>query len=412
MSEEKKEEGSVAAKIGAIVGWLLTAVACGAAGWIGRELWPEEKAAPQQQALPPATIATTNVQMRAYNLAERYVAHAEPEQEVDLLPQVDGYIKEIKFREGDTVDEGQVLYVIDDERYQAVVGQREADLAAAQAEAERARRYRTRMETADSRGITQQELDNAISADLNAKAKVKQAEANLVVARYDVNHAVVKAPFKGKIGKSNAHIGDYVSPAKGALAHLVQIDPMRVTFSFTDRSYIAWKSALEDGRDIDRRMRLILPNGNEYTGGEGKFAFDDSTMNASTASITMRLSFPNEGGLLVPNTYLTLLADYRKAPEYPCVPQTAVVDLPGGNQGVWIVKADGTVEARPVKTLGTFEGWVPVTEGVEEGESVVTAGVGKLGNGMKVVNVQPTSNDENDPEHKTYEEREKIRNAR
>lgn len=219
MSDEKN--GSILGKIANFIGWLITVAACLAGGWIAREMIPEEKATAPAMVMPPATVSVTNVQMRAYNLAERFVAHAEAMQEVDLLPQVDGYIKEIKFTEGDVVEEGAVLYVIDNERYGAIVNQRKADLEAAEAEAERARRYRARMEAADARGITQQELDNAISLDLSAKAKVLQAKANLVVAEYDMNHAVVKAPFRGKIGKSHAYIGDYVSPAKGALAHLV-----------------------------------------------------------------------------------------------------------------------------------------------------------------------------------------------
>ena len=406
MSE--KEERSFGAKVGAFLGWIVTLAVFFSLGWFGREFFPDEVAAPPPMQMPPATVAVTNVQMRAYNLAERFVAHAEPEQEVDLLPQVDGYIKEIKFSEGDIVEEGAVLYVIDNERYQAIVNQRKADLEAAEAEAERARRYRLRMESADARGITQQELDNAVSLDLSAKAKVLQAKANLVVAEYDMNHAVVKAPFRGKIGKSNAYIGDYVSPSKGALAHLVQTDPMRVTFSLTDRSYIAWRTAVLKGDQsaIDKRLRLLLPNGEEYTDGEGTFAFDDSSMNATTASIVMRLTFPNANGILVPNTYLTLMADYKVPPMYKCVPQTAIIDLPGGNQGVWVVKDDGTVTARPVTTLGTFEGWVPVTSGIEEGERVVTSGTGKLGEGMKVMEVVPTSNDENDPGHLMYDERE------
>lgn len=409
MSDEKN--GSILGKIANFIGWLITVAACLAGGWIAREMIPEEKATAPAMVMPPATVSVTNVQMRAYNLAERFVAHAEAMQEVDLLPQVDGYIKEIKFTEGDVVEEGAVLYVIDNERYGAIVNQRKADLEAAEAEAERARRYRVRMEAADARGITQQELDNAISLDLSAKAKVLQAKANLVVAEYDMNHAVVKAPFRGKIGKSHAYIGDYVSPAKGALAHLVQTDPVRVSFPLTDRSYITWRSAVIKGDEVayDRRLRLILPNGEEYE-GEGTFAYDDSTMDASTASITMRLTFPNKNGLLVPNTYLTLVADYKVPPSYTCVPQTAVVDLPGGAQGVWIVKEDGTVTARQIKTLGTFEGWVAATSGISEGETVVTSGVGKLGEGMKVINVVPTPNDENDADHKMYEERESASN--
>ena len=118
---ENETKGSA---IGSIIGTVVLAGVCSAAGWIGRGLMPQKDAnAMPQQAMPPVSVAVKPVEMRPYNLPERYVAHAEAVQEVDLLPQVDGYIKEIKFKEGDTVKEGQLLYVLDDERYQAVANQ-------------------------------------------------------------------------------------------------------------------------------------------------------------------------------------------------------------------------------------------------------------------------------------------------
>ena len=151
--EERKEEKKGGA-IGAMIGMVVLAAACAAGGWIACELWPKKM--PQMPQMPQmaATVAVKEVEERSYNLPEKFVAHAEPVQEVDLLPQVDGYIKEIKFKEGDIVKEGMVLYVLDDERYHAVVNQRKADLEAAEAEARRAERYWERMQNADSRGIT------------------------------------------------------------------------------------------------------------------------------------------------------------------------------------------------------------------------------------------------------------------
>ena len=156
----------------------------------------------------------------------------------------------MKFKEGDTVKAGQLLYVLDDERYQAVANQRKAALAAAEAELRRADRYFKRMSEADARGITQLERDNAEAAAESAKAGVLQAKANLVVAEYDLKKTKVYAPISGQIGKSNMYVGDYVAPSKGALARIVQIDPMRVTFPLTDRSYIAWRRAKEEGRPV------------------------------------------------------------------------------------------------------------------------------------------------------------------
>ena len=395
--------------IGSTIGALVLAAVCAAGGWIGCGMWM--RAAKAKAGNPAAmaamaaaaggvTVAVTNAEMRAYNLPERFVAHAEAVQEVDLLPQIDGYVKEIKFKEGDVVKAGQTLYVIDDERYLAVANQRKADLAAAEAEARRAVRYFERMQKADERGITQLERDNAEAAAEKAKASVLQAKANLVVAEYDLKKTTVVAPISGQIGKSSAHVGDYVAPSKGALAKIVQIDPIRVSFPLTDRAYIAWRQAQREGTDHAFRMRLILPDGSEYD-REGTWDFDDNQMSRETASIMMRLRFPNPERLLIPNSYVTLLTDYQEPPSYPSVPQQALVDLPGGNQGVWILKDDMTVEQRPVEAKEAFGGWTPLVKGVKEGERVVISGISKLGPGVKVALVQPTSNDDINANHKS-----------
>ena len=98
--------------VGSIIGTIVLAAVCVAGGWIGKDMWPKsaggDAAAKAAAAAAAAqlTVAVTNAEMRVYNLPERFVAHAEAVQEVDLLPQIDGYVKEIKFKEGDVVKAG------------------------------------------------------------------------------------------------------------------------------------------------------------------------------------------------------------------------------------------------------------------------------------------------------------------
>ena len=133
----------------------------------------------------------------------------------------------------------------------------------------------------------------AAKADLEAA----QAETRLVTAEYDLKKTLIHAPIAGQIGKTAAHVGDYVSPSKGALAHIVQLDPIRVTFPVTDRAYVAWRTAKSQGKADDVRTRLVLPNG-----------------------------------------YLTLLSDRKNPEPQPCVPQQALFDLAGGKQGVFVMR--------------------------------------------------------------------------
>lgn len=394
-----KSEKNVKSAVGSIVGGIVLVAASVTGGWIACDLWPKKKAV--KLALPQmsATVAVRSVEERVYNLPERFVAHAEPVQEVELLPQVDGYIKEILFKEGDIVKVGDTLYVLDAERYQAIVNQRKADLEAAEAEQRRADRYFLRMKKADARGITQLERDNAEAAADSAKAAVMQAKANLVVAEYDLKKTRVTAPISGQIGKTSAHIGDYVSPSKGALSKIVQVDPIRISFPLTDRAYVAWRSAQLKGVAPDYRLRLLLPDGSEYT-GLGEWAFDDNTMSKETATIIMRLKFPNPDRMLIPNSYVTLLVDYKTPPKFPSVPQQAIFDLATGSRTVWVLKEDNTVEQRVIQTREANEGWVPVEDGLKIGEKIIVSGISKLAPGMKVTVVEATSNDDLDPNFK------------
>ncbi len=400
MSEGKNTEKNESSKIGSVIGVIVLVAASVAGGWVACDMWPKPKEKAMAIPFQAPSVAVMPVEERAYNLPERFVAHAEPVQEVELLPQVDGYIKEIRFKEGDVVKAGDVLYILDGERYEAIVNQRKADLAAAEAEARRSERYWDRMKKADERGVTQLERDNAEAGAESAKAAVLQAKANLIVAEYDLKKTRVIAPISGQIGKTAAHVGDYVSPAKGPLARIVQIDPIRVTFPLTDRAYVAWRSASLKGTAPDYRLRLILPDGSEYD-GLGEWAFDDNTMSKETATIIMRIKFPNPDRMLVPNTYVTLLVDYKNPPKMPCVPQQAVVDLSSGERAVWILKDDNSVEQRVIGASEPSEGWIPVKKGVKVGEKVVISGVSKLAPGMKVVFAEPTGNDDLDPNYKS-----------
>ncbi len=399
------ETEATGSKVGSAIAALVLAGVCAAGGWIASGIYAKsaaKKEAAQNEARMAAqagiaqTVALADVKEMDYNLPERFLAHAEAVAEVDLLPQVDGYIKEIKFKEGDMVKEGQVLYLMDDEKYQAVVGQAKADLNAAETEARRARRYADRMLKADARGITQLERDNAEAEAAKAEASVMQAKANLVVAEYNCKKAKIVAPISGQIGKTSAHVGDYVAPSKGALAHIVQTDPIRVSFPMTDRTYLAWRKSVRDGREAENRLRLMLPDGTEYD-QMGDWDFDDNEMSKTTATIVMRLRFANPDKLLVPGTYLTMLADLKTPPKYPTVPQTAIVDLEEGRVGVYVAKDDGTVKLTEVTTLPMHDGFVPVTKGLVVGQKVVASGTRKLHDGVKFTVVEATGNEENTP---------------
>ena len=399
--------------VGMLIAQIITCIICIVIGWVIKDNMPEEtKEAENPMAAmmnTPQTVAVAAAELRPYNLPREFIAHAEPIKEVEIIPQVEGFIKSINFKEGDVVQKGAVLYRLDDARYRAVVNQRIADLEAARAEEKRAESYNNRMMKVfqtNSAAVPESERDNALAAYEKARSSVKQAEANLAEAKYYLDHTEILAPISGQIGKNSAHDGAFVAPSKGALAKIVQIDPIRVSFPLTDRDYLDWRKAQKKGEEenIENiRIRLRLADKSMYD-QEGDFDFDDNAMNPSTATVQMRLSFANPDRMLLSDSYVTVLFDKKNPPQYPSVPQSAIFDVAGGGVAVWVVGADGRVAVRPVQMLSPYLGWVPVTDGLKVGEQVVTSGVGKLAPGMKVRDIEPTPNEDIDPNFKPSSE--------
>jgi len=263
----------------------------------------------------------------------------------------------------------------------------------AKADLERAERYYRRLAAADDRGITATELDNAEMALSSAKATlnsavaaVEQAKAAAAIADFNLKHTKVFSPIPGRIGRAFHHVGDYVSPSKSALAHVVKLDPIRVVFPITDCDYDAWQSAAERrGTELNgsRRFRIRLPNGEEYAEC-GVVEFGDNVMSRETGTLVMYVSFPNPTGRLVPNAFVRVLSDEANPPRALVVPSGAVV-LGDDGARVWKVDDGNRAHSVPVEVGRTWNGSTLVKSGLSEGDRVVSAGAFKLKEGAAVV---------------------------
>ena len=370
-------------------------VAAVVVGWCAHALFGVEEKKPGVAKTVDPSVAVGEVRLELFNPPDTFVGHIEPVREVDILPQIEGYLKEMKFNEGDLVKEGDLLYLIDDERYLAEEGVALAELAQAKAKVEvaesavdRSERYLRRLSAADERGITAMERDSAetqLAADraalASARATVSQAEAGLATVRFNLKHTRVLAPISGRIGKSLRHSGDYVSPSKDPLARIVQEDPVRVTFPLTDRAFLGWNGEM-------RRLRLRLADGSLYA-EEGQWGFIDNEMSAETATLIVRAEFPNPRRTLIPNAYVTVLTDDADPRPVPVIPFLALAKS-AKSSGVWIVDGDDRVSFREIVAGATSDGLIRVLSGVTAGERIVVQGVHKLAEGQRV-NIVPAS---------------------
>lgn len=375
----------------------LVGICCVAIGWFAHSLLGGRSVAKGSAvAGKSASVSVLTVTNAVFNPVKEFVGHVEPVQEVDILPQIEGYITAVKFNEGASVKKGDVLFEIDPEQYRASerlrlaeIEKAESQVQVAEADVDRTARYLTRMKRADARGITQTELDkaetdhaSAQAALSSAKAAVAEAKANLELARVNMKHTLVTAPISGQIGKALRHAGDWVAPSKGALARIVQRNPVRVTFPLTDREYVTWReTAAARGKDVraTRRLRLKLPNDSLYA-QPGTWEFDDNEMSATTATIQLRLSFPNPDNLLIPNAYVRVMTDDAEPTPVIVVPNVAIESTEQGS-AVWVVNADRTATRRLIEKGASVGGVTVVKKGLKPGERIIHQGIHKAAEG-------------------------------
>ncbi|MFA7172050.1 MAG: efflux RND transporter periplasmic adaptor subunit [Kiritimatiellia bacterium] len=390
MKEEEKTEHKGLKNehpIAKFFGVLFTAACAFVIGWIVKGMIPERPMGMPPGMMPPAAVdplvKVESAEFGILNPPLKFIGHVEPVRDVDLTARISGYVTKVNFVEGSIVKEGELLFEIDPEPYEATVAVRKAEIAQAQAEMERAQSYLNRLNASDARGISQADLDTALSDVAGSKAKIEQTKAVLLLAEIDLKHCRIIAPIDGKIGRTLAHIGDYVAPAAGTLARIVQVDPIRVVFSVTDREYVGIREKIaEDQLDQELRLRIQLPTGTipEIVGERD---FEDNEMSATTATLPVRVKFDNKDGLLIPNSYVTVLVDAQAPAQYPVVSQSALAADKEGDF-VYVVGTDEKAHKRRVQIGDVENGRVELHQGVSVGERVVIQGLQGLTDGATV----------------------------
>jgi len=370
------------------IGFVLTAICMFGLGWIIKGMLPDTPDGMPPGMMPPPPgdplVRVESVAEEALNPPSSFIGHVEPIKDVNLVSRISGYVKEVNFKEGSLVKEGDLLFVIDREPYEALAAVRKAELGQALAEVDRAESYEKRLLASDTRGITQADLDKARSDAARSRAAVKQAEAQLLLAEIDLKYTHITAPIAGRIGRTLANIGEYVSPSTRSLARIVQVNPVRVVFSVTDRDFIGVRERIADDKmNAELRLRLKLPTGTVLD-CIGERDFEDNEMSSATATLQVRARFDNSDGLLVPNGYVTVLVDAKAPAKYPVVAQSALVRGGDGSEYVYVISDQLIAQKRKVVTGDILDGRVELHQGVQPMERVAVEGVQGIVDGQPV----------------------------
>jgi membrane fusion protein (multidrug efflux system) len=309
--------------------------------------------------LRPATVPVTL----------EYLGQTEAFLKVEARARVSGFLQKRLFEEGATVRQGQELFRLEPDTFEADLAAAAAAIEQAQAHCEQSTREVQRYKALQAAGAaTPKEVDDeqvnvrVFQADIQAaKARKRQAQLNL-------DYTVIASPLAGIIGKVNRDVGSYISAqTDGALAVVQQIDPLYVEFPVTERDLMRWREL--SGAKTDVSVELTLPDGQKYPHA-GVVNFVDATVDSRTGTALVRAKVPNPEMLLRPGQLLRVKVTGLERKNMLTVPQKAVIESSSGAM-VYVVDDSGHAQCHPV-TLGDWAGdqWI-VEKGLEPGMRVI-----------------------------------------
>lgn len=346
----------------------------------------------RQQALPPPVpeVAVVTVRPRTLVLTSELPGRTSSFRVAEIRPQVSGLVLERLFKEGDNVQAGQLLYRIDPapfqaalENAQAALGRAEANLPAIRSRAERFR------DLAADNAVSRQDYDDAAAALAQAEADVAFWKASVEAARINLAYTRVAAPISGRIGRSNVTEGAIVTAYQPMpLATIQQLDPIYVDVPQSTAELLRLKARLRQGRlhgkgAADRRAGLFLEDGTAYP-FEGTLQFRDVTVDPTTGSVTLRILFPNPGGILLPGMFVRAVVTEGVSERAILLPQQAVSRDHKGNPFVLVVTPQDRVEVREIAVDRAVGNEWLVSSGLVKGDRVIVEGVQRVRPGMPV----------------------------
>jgi len=335
---------------------------------------------PQQApAPPPVSVNITTVTKGGSEYYDQYPATVVPLNQVDIRPQVSGYITGIFFKDGDRVSKGEKLYTIDQQQYEANYQQAIANLDVQKTNLVKAQKDADRYHFLDKQdAVAKQQVDYADAAYDAAKKQVEAAEASVTSVQTNLKYTTIYAPFDGTIGISQVKVGTAVSAGSQVLNSVSQDDPMAVDVEI-DQKQITRFAQLMQQKDADEKdsiFRLVLPDGSVYA-NPGHIYFMDRSVDPTTGTLKSRLVFANPQNILKAGITTNIKVKNNSGTQNILIPYKAVTEQMG-EYFVFVTIPNNKVTQRKVALGERIYDKIVVLNGLEEGEKIVTDGVQKL----------------------------------
>jgi len=344
----------------------------------------------KEQAPPPPEVSVVSVVQRDVPVISEWIGTLDGSVNADIRPKVEGYVLRQPYKDGQFVQAGDLLFEIDPRQFRAALEQAQGGLEQAEAQLARASQDVARFTplVAD-RAISQQELDNATSAERNTRAAVASARAAVDQAALDLGWTKITSPIEGIAGIAKTQVGDLVN-GQTVMTTVSTVDPIRVTYGISEREYMAFADRFNRPNYATTQqgpfLELVLDDGSVFP-HKGGAELADREVDPRTGTMTIRGFFPNPGNILRPGQYGKVRAAVGTDTAALLVPQRAVMELQGGFR-VGLVDAENKVEIRSVEP-GERSGelWV-IAKGLKPDENVIVSGLQFVKPGM-VVRTKP-----------------------
>jgi len=335
----------------------------------------------------PVAVTAIRIAPRPVAITQEYPGQLEASNTVEIRPRVGGVLEQQEAVEGQRVHNGQILFVIDRQPYQAALAQAQATLAQAQAAKAQAERDLERARPLSQLdALSQRELDAAIAAGAATTAQVQAAQAAVKTAELNLDYTIVRAPIDGVMSRALIRIGGLVTAYSTLLTTVYKTDPMYVNFSISEQRLLELQHEL--GRPPDQRnpskrqFRIFLTDGSELE-SPAALNFVDAAVDLRTDTLPVRLAVQNPKQLLRAGQYVKVSVDSPVQQDAIVIPQRAVQELQD-KRFVWTVDGDGKAAPRDVVLGARVAEDTIVLKGLAAGDVVVVDGTQKLRPGVLV----------------------------
>ena len=330
----------------------------------------------------PVPVQIGEVTSKDMPIDLRAIGNVEPINTVAVKAQVGGELIEVNFKEGQDVKKGDLLFTIQPKLYKTQLAQAEANLARDRAQAQQAELDLRRQEELGKKGVaSREELDRSRAQYEALAATVKADEALVEIATVQVGYTTIESPIDGRTGAVRVQAGNVIKAnADDSMVTINQIAPIYVSFAVPEEHLAEIRKGMTGGTlkvaALDPRSGTML--------GEGDLTFVANTVDATTGTVTLKATFPNEDRALWPGAFVDAILHLAVDPKAVVVPASAVMSGQRGTQ-VFVARDDGTAELRPVVVSRTVGQEAVVSKGVQPGEKVVINGQSRLVPGAKII---------------------------